>query len=131
MIKTKKKLPRFKYDKSKAEEYQLALTTNLGNMWVIDSIGHLGVNMLANLLHQCVGVVVESNFGNKPLGGSWRKRHCHKAWFDADYYTTKCELRLCVTTPLWAKCEDEAHTTKSGNLESSGTPENSERDFRG
>jgi hypothetical protein len=36
-----------------------------------------------------------------------------------------------VTTPLWAKCEDETHTPKSGNLESSGTPKNSELDCRG
>jgi len=36
-----------------------------------------------------------------------------------------------VATPLWAKCEDETHTPKSGNLESSKTPENSELDFRG
>ncbi len=32
----------------------------------------------------------------------------------------------CVATPLWGKCEDETHTPKSGNLESSGTPKNSE-----
>jgi hypothetical protein len=38
---------------------------------------------------------------------------------------------LIVATPLWAKCEDETHTPKSGNLESFGTPENSELDFRG
>jgi hypothetical protein len=36
-----------------------------------------------------------------------------------------------VATPLWAKCEGEAHTLKSGKLESSGTPENSELDCRG
>jgi hypothetical protein len=36
-----------------------------------------------------------------------------------------------VATPLWVKCEDETHTPKSGNLESSGTPENSELDYRG
>jgi hypothetical protein len=36
-----------------------------------------------------------------------------------------------VATPLWAKCEDETHTPKSGNLESSGTPENSKLDCRG
>jgi hypothetical protein len=36
-----------------------------------------------------------------------------------------------VVTPLWAKCEGEAHTPKSGKLESSGTPENSELDCRG
>jgi len=41
---TKKNLPRFNYDKSKVEEYQLALTANLGNLWVIDSIGHLGAD---------------------------------------------------------------------------------------
>jgi hypothetical protein len=38
---------------------------------------------------------------------------------------------ICVTTPLWDKCEGEAHTPKSGKLESSGTPKNSELDFRG
>jgi len=43
-------LPRFKYDKSKAEKYQLALIANLGNMWVVDLIGHLGANGLADLL---------------------------------------------------------------------------------
>jgi len=41
------------------------------------------------------------------------------------------ELKHLVATPLWAKCEDETHTLKSGNLESSETPENSELDFRG
>ncbi len=41
--------------------------------------------------------------------------------------------RLChgVATPLWAKCEGEAHTPKSGNLESSGTPKNSELELKG
>jgi len=38
---------------------------------------------------------------------------------------------LFVTTPLWAKCKDETHTPKSGNLESFGTPENSKLDCRG
>jgi hypothetical protein len=36
-----------------------------------------------------------------------------------------------VATPLWVECEDETHTPKSGNLESFGTPENSELEFRG
>jgi hypothetical protein len=36
-----------------------------------------------------------------------------------------------VTTPLWAKCDGEAHTPKSGNLESSGTPEDSEPELKG
>ncbi len=36
-----------------------------------------------------------------------------------------------VATPLWAKCEGEAHTPKSGKLESSETLKNSERNYRG
>jgi hypothetical protein len=36
-----------------------------------------------------------------------------------------------VVTPLWGKCEDEIHTPKSGNLESSRTSENSELDSKG
>jgi hypothetical protein len=36
-----------------------------------------------------------------------------------------------VTTPLWAKCEGEAHTPKSGKLKSSGTLKNSDLDYRG
>ncbi len=36
-----------------------------------------------------------------------------------------------VATPLWDKCEGEAHTPKSAKLESSGTPKNSELQFRG
>jgi hypothetical protein len=39
-----------KYDKSKVEEYQLAVTTSLGNLWVVDSIGHLRANRLVELL---------------------------------------------------------------------------------
>jgi hypothetical protein len=38
---------------------------------------------------------------------------------------------VSVATPLWAKCEGEAHTPKSGNLESSGTPKNSELELKG
>jgi hypothetical protein len=87
-------LHRFKYDKSKAKEYQLALTTNFGNLWVANSIGHLGVDRLADLLQQCVGVATKSTFGNKPSGGSCKKKHYHKPWFDIDYLITKRELRL-------------------------------------
>jgi hypothetical protein len=50
MVVTKKILPRFKYDKSKVEEYQLALIVSLGNLWVVDSIGHMGADELVNLL---------------------------------------------------------------------------------
>ncbi len=41
------------------------------------------------------------------------------------------EPNTIVATPLWAKCEGEAHTPKSGTLESSGTPENSELELKG
>jgi hypothetical protein len=40
-------------------------------------------------------------------------------------------MMATIATPLWAKCENETHTPKSGNLESSGTPKNSELDCRG
>jgi hypothetical protein len=43
-------LPRFKFDKSKVEKYQLALTASFGNLWVVDSIRHLGVDKLVDLL---------------------------------------------------------------------------------
>jgi hypothetical protein len=43
-------LPRFNYDKSKVEEYQLALAASLGNLWVVNSIGHLGADELVDLL---------------------------------------------------------------------------------
>jgi hypothetical protein len=59
---------------------------SLGNMWVVDSIGHLGVDGLVDLLQQCVGVTTEFTFGNKLSGGSCRNRHYHKLWFDANYY---------------------------------------------
>jgi hypothetical protein len=42
MVVTKNFLPKFKYDKSNAEKYQLALIMSLGNLWVVDLIGHLG-----------------------------------------------------------------------------------------
>ncbi len=65
-------------------------------------------------------------------GGCWARplqfligRSCH--W---DMFSTTCNIMGFVATPLWAKCEGEAHTPKSGNLESSGTPENSEDDLR-
>jgi hypothetical protein len=107
MVVTKKFfLPRFNYDKSKVEEYHLALTTSLGNLWVVDSIGHLGANELVDLLQQCVGAATKFTFGNKSSGGSCRKRHCHKPWFDVDYRTTKRELRL------WMKANLDSHITK-------------------
>jgi len=50
---------------------------------------------------------------------------------DQVYIIHKQKVTLYVATPLWTKCEDETHIPKSGNLESSGTPENSELDCRG
>jgi len=40
-------------------------------------------------------------------------------------------VTMFVATPLWAKCEDETHTPKSGNLESFGTLKNSKLDCMG
>jgi hypothetical protein len=68
IVVTKKFLPRFKYDKSKVEQYQLALTTSLGNLWVANLIGHLGVDGLTDILHQCMGATIESTFGSKLSG---------------------------------------------------------------
>jgi hypothetical protein len=46
-----------------------------------------------------------------------------------------CSLKIqdciSVATPLWGKCEDETHTPKSGNLESSKTPATSKLNYRG
>ncbi len=50
MVVTKKFLPRFNYDKSKVKEYQIALTVNFGNLWVVDLIGHMGADRLVDLL---------------------------------------------------------------------------------
>jgi len=41
------------------------------------------------------------------------------------------KIRQHVTTPLWGKCEVATHTPENGTWESSGTPENLERDCRG
>jgi len=43
-------LPRFNYDKSKVEEYQLVVTASLRNLWVVNSIGHLKAYELVDLL---------------------------------------------------------------------------------
>jgi hypothetical protein len=54
-------------------------------------------------------------------------------WHNHTYesYTLVANILFNVATPLWAKCEGEAHTPKSGNLESSGTPKNSELELKG
>jgi hypothetical protein len=53
-----------------------------------------------------MGVATKSTFANKPSGGSYRKRHCHKPWFDVDYRIAKRELRL------WLKANLHSHTAK-------------------
>jgi hypothetical protein len=53
-----------------------------------------------------MGVTTESIFGNKPLGGNCRKKHCHKPWFDVDYRIVKRELRL------WLKANLNSHAAK-------------------
>jgi hypothetical protein len=55
---------------------------------------------------------------------------CWPEWINSSH-TNTWNLKFSVATPLWAKCEGEAHTPKSGNLESSETPENSELKLKG
>ncbi len=57
-------------------------------------------------------------------------------WVNMQTHKSKCLVtQLCksffVATPLWDKCEGEAHTPESGKLESSGTLENSELELKG
>jgi hypothetical protein len=47
------------------------------------------------------------------------------------FWFIKNPIGASVATPLWAKCEGETHTPKSGNLESFGTPENSVLKLKG
>ncbi len=44
---------------------------------------------------------------------------------------SECNKHILSQPHFGAKCEDETHTPKSGNLEYSGTPENSKLDCRG
>ncbi len=66
----------------------------------------LGANGLVDLLQQCVGAATKSIIGNKPLGGSYRKRHCHKPWFDTNCCIAKRELRLSL------KANPNSHVAK-------------------
>jgi hypothetical protein len=54
---------------------------------------------------------------------------------DAIIKKFKFEILICFNSPvaaaLWSKCEDETHTPKSGNLESSGIPTTLELDCKG
>jgi hypothetical protein len=92
IVVTKKFLPRFKYDKSKVKQYQLVLTTNLGNLWVVNSTGHLGANGLTDLLQQCMGATTKFIFGSKLSRRRCKMQHCHKPWFDANCCIAKHEL---------------------------------------
>jgi hypothetical protein len=58
------------------------------------------------MLQQCVGVATESIFGSNLSRKSYRKRHCHKPWFDIDCPTMKHDLRL------WLKANPDWHVAK-------------------
>ncbi len=67
--------------------------------------------------------------------GSWCMNH---AAYRASYSWGLNQGGICskpsqsiVATPLWGKCEVATHTPENGNLESFGTPENSDDDCRG
>ncbi len=74
-------------------------------MWVVDSIGHLGADRVADLLQQCVGAATKSIFGNKPSGRSCKESHSHKPWFNVNCHTMKCEL-------FWLKTNLDSHVVK-------------------
>jgi hypothetical protein len=60
-------------DVNKLEIGVQILTTSLRKLWVVNLIGHLGVDELIDLLQQCVGVATKSIFGNKPSRRSYRR----------------------------------------------------------
>jgi hypothetical protein len=105
MVVTKNFLPRFKYDKSKAEEYQLALTANLGKLWVVESIRHLGRQVRLPIVIVC-GCCSRVYFWLQTFGKSCRDRHYHKPWLDTDCRITKRELKL------WLKANSDSHAAK-------------------
>ncbi len=53
-----------------------------------------------------MGATIESTFSSKPSRRSCRERHHHKPWFDADYRTTKRELKF------WLKTNLDSHAAK-------------------
>jgi hypothetical protein len=54
-----------------------------------------------------------------------------QVWVVVSLVSLRLRMVLLVANSLWAKCEGEAHTPKSGNLESFGTPKNSEPELKG
>ncbi len=77
-------------------------------------------------LYKCACVFLYFTLYLMCISKSIQKRHQITKVFQGDFF-----FIFNVATPLWAKCESEAHTPKSGKLESSGTPKNSERDCKG
>jgi hypothetical protein len=67
-----------------------------------------------------------------PLPASPRS-HDQLVFSEASFWATllASHPKTHVATPLWDKCEGEAHTPKNGKLESSETPKNSEPKFKG
>jgi hypothetical protein len=65
---------------------------------------------------------------------NWQKipfvNFVNSSWRTSEY-DDESKIDQAIATPLWGKCEDETHTPKSGNLESSRTPENAELDCMG
>jgi hypothetical protein len=77
----------------------------------------------------CSSVVFNLGFTFESLKELGVHQNVISMW--ASWRGTKYTIRgKVVATPLWDKCEGEAHTPKSGKLESPETPENSNLDFR-
>jgi len=66
-----------------------------------------------------------------PSTSYWANGELAHSKNDLDSIARPSFLAPHVATPLWAKCEDETHTPKSGNWESSGTLATSELNSRG
>jgi hypothetical protein len=63
---------------------------------------------------------------------AWPPTFGVKSWRPSKKNLARPFMKLSnVATPLWAKCEGEAHTPKSGNLESFRTLDNLELELKG
>jgi hypothetical protein len=74
----------------------------------------------------CVSYVSQ----HKQVHASTQIYHMCNIFFDLIIMQKKNSHNQHVATPFWAKCEDETHTPKVGDLESSRTPATLELDIR-
>jgi len=73
-----------------------------------------------------LGFTIDTWFEHAYYWVDWETTSNHLGYIPLDLHGNHS-----VATPLWGSCEVATHTPKNGTWESSGTPKNSERDFRG